>query len=165
MTPHANRGIEWQRLLEERHDGYRRERQALVWPVPPRVRVCSRVGPTGQFRAAWVAHGPPDYAGVLAGGRGVVFDAKDCAGERWSLGELPLHQARDLEAANDRGAAAFVALRFAGSRGWVLPWALLGPRWWAWQDGAAKRGQASVLEGDVGVQMRELGDWLPCVQP
>jgi hypothetical protein len=179
MTSHANRGVEWQRILEGWHDTYRRDRRAVVWPTPPRVRVLSRVSPAGQFRAAWAAEGPPDYAGVLEPrGRAVVFDAKDCQAERWPLSSLERHQARDLEAVHAAGGFAFVALRFAGHLGagtprrvegprgdeaWVLPWATLGPLYWTWYDGDAERGQASISRARVsnlGWRMPEIGDWL-----
>lgn len=158
---HANRGLEWQEILETWHDRYRRDRRAVIWPTPPRVKVLSRVSATtGQFRACFAGEGPPDYAGIVDGARPVVFDAKDCAGSRWSLGELQPHQARDLEAAHDRGGLAFVALRFGSGTAWVLPWSELGPRFWRWKDGQAARGEASIREGEIGHPMPELGDWL-----
>lgn len=160
---HARRGRAWQGLLEHWHDEYRRDRRAVVWPTSPPVRVLSRVGANGQFRACWAGDGPPDYVGFVAGGQGVLFDAKDCSLDAWPLRDLERHQARDLEAAHVAGHRAFVALRLGGE-GWVLPWSSLGPRWWAWWEADRVRpGEASLTAADcdqLGHRMREPGDWL-----
>jgi recombination protein U len=170
---HANRGIGWQRLLENWHDHYRAARRAVIFPAPPSVRVLGQVSKTGRFQACFQGDGPPDYAGLVAPtgpgadagfGLPVTFDAKDCVGERWSLGDLARHQARDLEAWHLAGGLSFVALRFAGlHQAYVLPWSWLGPRFWAWTDGQAVRGEASVTVAAAaahGWRMPELGDWL-----
>lgn len=164
MADHANRGVEWERILDARHDAYRRDGLAVVFRTPPSVRLLSRVGRDGQFRGCFRGQGPPDYAGVVAGGRAVAFDAKDCAGERWSFGALERHQARDLEGWSGAGGIAFVALRLAGEP-WVLPWARLGPIWWAWheREGRAARGSGSLtgaMCAELGRRMPEPGDWL-----
>lgn len=165
MADHANRGVGWERVLDQWHVRYRAERRAVVWRTPPAVRLLSRVSTAGQFRACFRGEGPPDYAGVVApDGRPVVFDAKDVArAARWPFENLERHQARDLEAVQIAGGLAFVALRIRGA-GWVLPWQRLGPWWWEWheREGRAARGRASIdpTEVDWSRRMPELGDWL-----
>lgn len=160
-------GKAWEARLEAACRGYHVADRALVWRCHPPVRVCSRVGGDGQFRARWDGRGPCDFAGILRGpeaGRCVAFDAKDCEGPRWSFGGLEEHQAQHLEGVHRMGGLAFVALRLGGSRGegWVLPWAELGPRWWAWHLSRerARKGAASFSGEAWGVRMPEPGDWL-----
>lgn len=185
---HANRGIAWQRALEGWHDAYRRGwcpdcgdfwrstcghpspgPLAVIHPCPPRVKVLGKVSAQGRFSACFAGDGPPDYAGTIRAfsGRGVSFDAKSCAADRWPLASLELHQARDLEATMLAGGLAFVALLFeADGSGWVLPWARLGPAYWAWSGGRSARGEASIARADVGtvgLEIPDRGDWLRAV--
>lgn len=140
----SGRGKAWEAQLERLHDRYRRDQLAAIWRVHPGVRVHQDRG--SSFVGSWIASGPPDFTGVLwPQGRGVLFDAKDCEGDRWPLASLERHQARDLEAAHLAGGLAFVALQLDG-RAYVLPWADLGPRFWAWYErtGRAAVGTASI---------------------
>jgi penicillin-binding protein-related factor A (putative recombinase) len=175
VTSYANKGRDWELCLDSWHDRYRLEGRALIHRTPPPVRVLSRVD-KGVFRGSFLGLGPPDYAGVVAGfgpprstSRAVAFDAKDCAGARWSFGDLAEHQARDLEEWSQVGGYAFLALRLAG-QGWVVPWSWLGPRWWAWaaRRGRAAEGTASVVAADFAGQtprpMGRLGDWLSALE-
>jgi recombination protein U len=173
---HANRGRDWELLLDFWHDRYRLEGRALIHRTPPPVRVLSRVT-DGIFRGQFLGLGPPDYAGVVAGfgpsrlstARAVAFDAKDCADVRWKFEHLAEHQARDLEEWSAVGGYAFLALRLQG-QGWVVPWSWLGPRWWAWatRREQAKPGTASVVAGDFAGQsprpMERPGDWLSALE-
>lgn len=159
-----NTGLAWQAILDAAHRDYSERAVASVWRQSPPVRVRSPIR-DGMFRASWAGDGPPDYIGVLLGGRGVVFDAKDTVAERWPFADLVRHQARDLQAAHNRGAAAFLAVRTAHAA-WVLPWAAFGPQWWAWfgADGRAAAGTASLSSDDLdrlGRRMPRPGDWLP----
>lgn len=147
----TNRGRAWEARLEVWHDAYRRERRAVVQKNEPKAKNIAG-------RIVYERKGAPDFDGTLAGGRAVVFDAKDCRASRWSLKGLALHQARDLEAHHLAGAVAFVALRFQGV-GYVLPWARLGPVYWRWVE---KKGPASLSGDDVrtlGIPMGPDG-WL-----
>jgi len=168
----ANQGRAWQLLLDLHHDRYRREGRAVIVATPPPVKVLSRLSEGGTFRACFLGLGPPDYAGVVAGfppsvlgtARAVAFDAKDCSGPRWSYGDLPEHQAQDLDDWERLGGIAFVALRLQGV-GWVLPWSELGGRWHAWSatEGVARPGTASLAAQDLegwAHRMPRPGDWI-----
>ena len=137
------RGRAWEAQLERLHDAYRRDRLAVVLRAHPPVRVHEDRGPT--FVGSWSASGPPDFVGLLASGRGLALDAKDCTAARWPLASLERHQARDLEAVHIAGGVAGVALRLAGDGYW-LDWRDLGPRYWAWLEraGRAEKGTASL---------------------
>lgn len=137
----ANMGRAWEAQLIVWHRAYADAGHAFVVQAPPAVKVISKPV-NGRFTACWTKDGPPDFAGS-AFGRGIVFDAKDCAGSRWPLSDLAPHQARDLNTAQKAGAIAFVALRLEG-QGWVVPWSVLGPRWIRWGKNQAARGEASL---------------------
>lgn len=168
MTPHANRGVAWQRAIEFWHDQYARARRARVFPSPPKVKLLSKVSANGRFTGCFEGEGPPDYTGGFVSRHGVrravCFDAKDCAGSRWDLSNLERHQARDLDAFHALEHLSFVALRLGEHGGcWVLPWATLGPVYWRWHDGLAARGEASINEdraAELGWRMPQPGDWM-----
>jgi len=144
----ANRGAGLERFLDELHATYLARGQACVFRTPPPVRILKPQG-KGTFLAVHAASGPPDYTGFAAG-KGVCFDAKECADTRWNFGHLPVHQAVALDAAQGQGAFCFLYLRLAGGD-FVLPWATLGPRWHAWDTapGRAPAGTASITVGDA----------------
>lgn len=156
----TRRGGGWEAQLDRLHDRYRRDRLATIFRVHPPVRVLADHGRT--FQACWGGEGPPDYAGVLAGGRAVLFDAKDCRAKRWSFGKLARHQARDLEACHIAGGLAFVALRIRG-QALVLPWAELGPRWWAWRESTGARASVAGDEAWAIPFDVDTGGWLAAV--
>lgn len=173
---HANRGVPWQRTLALANDRYRRAGLAVVFQTQAPIRMIGNPDRTGRFTATFAGDGPPDFVGEIApSGRGVCFDAKECAGLTWGFAELPRHQARDLEGVHLQGGISFVALLFAAARerpaeAYVVPWHWLGPRWWAWHEGKgegrAAKGTASLsLEqaraGEAAARMLEPGDWLP----
>lgn len=141
-------GRSWEIALEAQHDRYRRDRLAVVWKTEPRR------DRTGRY----VEKAPPDFVGVLADGRGVCFDAKDCTRSRWPLSNVKPHQARDLEAVYLAGGVAFVALRM-GSVGHFLPWGALRESYQAWRLG---EGSASLGPRDIERIGREMdgADWL-----
>lgn len=151
-------GAAWEAQLSRLHDRYRQERLAVILRCHPGVRVLASRGPT--FTAAWEAQGPPDFLGQLYSGRGVAFDAKDYTG-RFPLGGVARHQARDLEAYHAAGGVAGVALRLDGDGYW-LPWAELGPRWWAWHESTAK---AASITPDAWWRPFDVfgAGWLACL--
>jgi hypothetical protein len=163
MSSFANRGKQWELILDGWHDRYRLEGRAVVYRTPPPVKVLGSVE-RGIFRGCWLGLGPPDYAGVVAGfgrslastARAVAFDAKDCAAARWSFDSLEAHQARDLADWSSAGGFSFIALRLLGA-GWLLPWPGLAPRWLAWWDVRSRGGTAAPGTASVGIE--DLEDW------
>ena len=129
------KGRQWEIQLEAQHDAYRRNGLALVFKTEPRR----------DRNGKHLEKAPPDYCGVLHGGRAVVFDAKDCRQDRFALSNIKKHQAHDLEAAHERGAFAFIALRFQGE-GFVLPWRIVRMPYREWRRG---KGRASISEYEI----------------
>ncbi len=160
MSSYGNRGARLEADLDRQHLVYRARGLAEVFRTPPPVRVVSRVS-GGKFKAVFAGAGPPDFAGVLAGGRAVMVEAKTCAATRWKLAKLEEHQAAALARCDNLGGLALVVLAYAPtSSAWALPWAALGPRWRARTSGV--RGAASLGHVDLAEVGRELRgvDWL-----
>jgi hypothetical protein len=159
-------GKGWEAVLAHWCRTYHEADRATWQQNHPKVRMLSRIGRDGSFRARWDGRGACDFSGELRpDGRGWTCDAKDCEGVRWPFGELLRdgedHQARRLEGCHRMGGLAFVALRLGGG-GWVLPWAELGPRWWAWRLRGERPASWRPADG-WGLRMPEPGDWLGAI--
>lgn len=118
----------WECRIAAACDKYRKERRAMIGQAHAKE---------GRRR------GLVDFVGVLADGRGFFADAKTVDGSRWPLAGLADHQAKQLEASSQFGAVAGILLWCREGAFW-LPWSRLGPRYWAWADGATGRGEASL---------------------
>ena len=163
---HANRGKALEGRLDAMHQTYAAQNRAFIWRSCPPVKVLSAIRAGGYFSACFAGQGPADYAGVIAGGRAVVIEAKECSAGRWSLANLHPHQAEHLERVHVLGGVAQVVLAYAPTRStWALPWEGLGPRWRRWKRGEAARGEASlgpVELVEVGVRLEGV-DWLVAI--
>jgi len=159
----VSRGKAWEAQLLAHHADYERARTAYIVHAPPPVRVISKKA-DGTFIGKWFRSGPCDFAGSVRG-RAVIFDAKDCAADRWPLAKLETHQALGLERAQRTNAYAFVALRLPWGA-YVLPWSRLRGLWDRATQKTAKRGEYSldlIALQKVGRRMETPGDWLPVV--
>ena len=155
---YANRGLSLERALERQHEEYREQGKALITrQYDPSVVV--------KFPLARIiGRAVVDYVGVLADGRCVAFDAKDCAGKRLELSRLQPHQAAYLAGVQCMGGLAGVLTRFEHARVYWVPYEL-----WEAQRGlrAAREGNArkSIAEKDLGEELRVQGyDWMGVVQ-
>lgn len=81
-------------------------------------------------RMVYSAKGPPDFIGTIAGGRSVVFDAKESSGKTFRLGNVPPHQAKDMEACVNLGGLAFLYVHTTVAE-WVLPWESIRELYWS----------------------------------
>lgn len=169
----TNTGKAWEAQLEQLHNRYARDRRANVRRGHQEVRYLKNLGErvtAGRksirvFEGTYAGEGPPDFSGLVAGGRSVAFDAKDTTKDRFAFSMLPRHQARDLEAEHLLGGIAFIALRLQGEA-FVLPWAELGPRFWNWFEASerAGKGTASLAREDWWRPFDVLGGgWLDVV--
>ena len=146
MSTHANRGKPFEEALEDLLEIYRaRGHVAIRFPTP--YKVISRT-PRGllvvpERKAA------PDFL-LVAHGLDVLADAKSTAETRWPLARLDDHQADAFDRWVAQGGQhrAGVILRLGldggGRRDWWIDWRTLGPIWWAWKAGNARRGEASL---------------------
>ena len=136
---HANRGRQWEQLLELFHARYEGRGEAVVLRTPPPMRILRALS-GGQFVAVYATEGPPDYV-LLSRGIAIAAEAKDCVADRWQLSNLHEHQARRLSAWEEHGGLGVVLLRHQPSRTqWVLPWGTLAPIWTRWHSASDARG-------------------------
>lgn len=160
---HANRGAGFEGLLTDLHYLYEKQGRCSVFRTPPSMKILSALrGKPGQFICCYAGSGPPDFI-AQAEGRSFIFEAKSCGGTSWSFDEMPIHQAERFDAHVKHGAIAFVLVLIEG-RVYLMPWATLGPRWWAWHRtiGRAKPGFASVKpKEEPWISPCRDCDWLP----
>jgi penicillin-binding protein-related factor A (putative recombinase) len=145
----GNRGKGWEAALVTQHALYRKDGRAVIFKAEPGIR-------GGHLQKA-----PPDFFGVLMGGRGVLFDAKDCAGPRWAFSNLKRHQAVALDAWAYRDGLAGIALRTAAGCWWVQ-WPRVAELWWSWRTPSVQSPRASIDTGWLLTNARRMNgaDWL-----
>ena len=106
-----HRGADFETLILESCDRYRRAGTADIFKIPEPMRTLRNMG-NGRFLCVYVAKAGPDFAGVLAGGRHVCFEAKATGTDRITLDRLTQKQTDILETAWITGAVAFVLLMY-----------------------------------------------------
>jgi hypothetical protein len=74
--------------------------------------------------------GAPDFL-ALVSGTAILFDAKACKAERWSVHLLKPHQANAFDRFMQAGGIAAIYLRFPSGDRW-LPWPHVRERWRSW---------------------------------
>lgn len=113
---HANRGMSLEKLLNEMH---------WLYAAAGRAQITKQYVPCVLVRnGAWAkvtGKSTVDYEGVLAGGKAVAFDAKDCRGTRIELSRLQPHQLEHLGKVHALGGIAFVLVRFEYERCYAIP--------------------------------------------
>jgi hypothetical protein len=161
-------GAGWEAQIQAWNDAYWRDRRAYVQHAEPPVK-----GKPGELYRS--GDGPPDYVGTLAGGRCVVFEAKQAKGTRWPFNKLTERQAGHLDRYAELGAIVGLLLRVDGVA-WWLPWAAIRARWHGWNSARlihkirgerAAPGSASLGVDDLdelGARVPRSG-WLELVEP
>lgn len=173
----AGKGMDWQAAIAWSCKHYRREKLARVEQhFEPYAQIGGQ-DKRGFFKARRIADAPPDFSGLIYGrpGYSVLFDAKECRGDRWGFELLKKHQAMDLTAELN-GGVPFILLRFGGYHGpcGLASWDKVRPLWWAWEKSGGRQNVSSLrLEDCAPVPMVEIKwgtktlrvpDWLPAAQ-
>lgn len=113
---YANRGIEFERCLEQMHELYKARGVGVVTKNYVRSTV------VGDGKLARVdGSAIVDYTGCLEGGTFAAFDAKDCEGKSIALARLQPHQLEYLTDVGLKGGYAFILARFERQRVWRIP--------------------------------------------
>jgi len=153
MISHANRGRSWERHLEFIHRRYEAQDRAVVIRTPPTMRIIGSMG-DGTFKACFEKVGPPDYI-LLADGKAIMAEAKECSGPRWALSNLHAHQAARLQKWREQGGVSIVLLHHKPSLShWVIRWEKLMPSWQGWYERYSRKersppGSASMRLADI----------------
>ena len=164
-------GVSWEATLAGACKLYALRSEARILHVGAPFKLVGRQ--SGHLRTGvFAGKGGGDFMGfVCADGFSVPFeaDAKETTQARWSFSELKDHQAHGLESVAKGGGYAGVLLSMQG-RSWWLPWADLGPLWWAWSK-TRDRGERAK-PGTASLNLRRCmaighgfrgGDFLPAV--
>jgi hypothetical protein len=139
----AGRGSAWEFQLERWAKMYWAAREAFVWHNHPQFK---RMG-DGQWRPTGL--GMVDYSGVLAGGKALAFDAKQCNTASLALSQIAPHQMVALRQVHEMGGLAFIAARLSRTGACVVfPWSTI-----------AATTERKSLRPEDGIPMNEHG-WL-----
>lgn len=98
-------GAAWELHLERWCVTYAMRGEAQIWRCHPGAKVV-------DGRLVYSSSGPPDFMGILASGRFVIFDAKEIRStRRFPFKNLEAHQAAAFDAADSHGGLAFLAVQ------------------------------------------------------
>jgi recombination protein U len=76
----------------------------------------------GYFKAVFTKQAQPDFKGTLAGGRSVVFDAKETDLDRIQQSAITPEQEKDLNKHEALGALCFILVSFNFQTFYRVPW-------------------------------------------
>lgn len=123
------------KLLAEKHAAY-------ISKTPEPMKPLSRPNAYGQFKACYTKKAEPDFKGVIAGGRAIMFEAKSTASDRMEQSRVIPEQAAVLDEHEELGALCFVLVQFASPRAYRIPWRV-------WRDMKNQYGRKYIKEEDV----------------
>ncbi|MFB0841826.1 Holliday junction resolvase RecU [Paenibacillus oleatilyticus] len=164
---YANRGMSFENLIEHTNMQYETMGLAVVNKRPTPIRVTSNKH--GRVTGFFEKPSTVDFDGTLAGGRSIVFEAKQVKLEtRFELKNIEEHQVEYLEKCHRLGAVSFILVEFESLRTiYLLPYESLKYYWDRRQSGG--RGTQSIPLGDFEVNAWEVKpgrvpvDYLPIV--
>ncbi len=118
-TSHANRGLDFEALINQSNELYRRKRIACISKIPTEF-IPLREG--GKIISAKVTRKSVcDYIGT-ANGISIAFEAKSTMGDGIRLAEVKPHQAVFLDDWENCGGQSFVLLSFRLMDFAMIPW-------------------------------------------
>lgn len=116
------RGAAWELQLEIWNRQYGLAGQAFVVKTHPEAKMAGG-------RIIYSSTGPPDFMGLLAGGRGVGFEAKEVSSHLFPMKNLANHQFMALRAIDRLGGVAFIAIQqMSGDQvesRRIIPWVMV----------------------------------------
>ena len=153
MRSHANRGKQWEGVIDALHALYESMNIALCIRTPPNMKIVKAIK-GGQFLAYFEKQGPPDYM-IIHNGLPIMAEAKDCAQTRFSFKKIPHHQASRLDCCDAMNGLSVVLLRHGptGTK-WVVPWRNISAKYWSWWKTAARRGK--TVKGSASLTIDEI---------
>lgn len=116
-------GDYFEELIARACNEYERLGVAKIEKTPEPFKIVKPMG-NGKFQGYYVSQAQPDFKGVLAGGRCIVFDAKHTDGAKIEISRLSETQTETLRAYQALGAYAGVLCSFGFRRFFWLPYAV-----------------------------------------
>lgn len=151
------KGAAWELQLSLWNEEYRRRGHAKIFRCHPGVNLVGG-------RLIYASKGPPDFLGCLAGGRSIVFDAKEVSAPTFAFANLAPHQADAFDSVTEMGGIAAIAIQWMNGhvivgRSWV-PWSSLSEDYRRWR--TEKGSKASFRRAERGLEIPPEG-WLALV--
>lgn len=115
-------GAYWEKMIDNACLNYAMEGKAAIEKTPEPMKPLSGPDSKGQFTACFIKAAQPDYKGVLAGGRAVVFEAKNTTTGKMHRGVITPTQEKQLDLYDKLGAVTFVLLSFDLTEYFRVPW-------------------------------------------
>lgn len=115
-------GKAFEELIDLSCLGYRNRGIACIEKTPEPVKILTKVGQDGTFKACYEKRAQPDYKGVLNNGCAVVFEAKHTDKDRIEKSAVKEWQADALEEYARMGALTFVLVSFGFTDFYAVPW-------------------------------------------
>ena len=140
-------GAWFEKLIDKSCNYYRKEKIADIWKTPEPMKTLQGLG-NGKFVAVYTGKAQPDYKGILAGGRGVMFEAKSTSTGKLYFSRVTVAQSTELELAWSMGAEVFVLVDYFGEHIAKIPWEV-------WRELQKKTRRKYVIPGDVYDHMVE----------
>ena len=115
-------GNQFEQQLEAACTRYAETGAAQISKTPEPMKPLSPPNAYGQFKACYTKKAEPDFKGVLAGGRAIMFEAKSTATGEMEQSRITKEQAEKLDAYTAMGAHCFVLATFDEARAYRVPW-------------------------------------------
>lgn len=119
---------------------YKTRKRADIEKTPEPFKVTQKHG-NGLFTGRFTARAQPDFEGTLAGGRGIVFEAKYTTTDRLKRGVVTDTQMGTLTRRDELGALAAVCAGI-GDKFYFVPWEV-------WRDMKERFGRQYVTQADL----------------
>ncbi|WP_244213658.1 Holliday junction resolvase RecU [Paenibacillus barcinonensis] len=133
MTRLGGRGMGFEEIITFSNERYDTLGLAVVNKRPTPVKVTKSAGNT-VLEGFYESPSTVDYDGIIPGGRGIAFEAKSIAGDRFPLSNLKGHQFEYLLKCHKMGGIAFLLVEFRKQREtFLLPYTALRHYWAAYQ--------------------------------
>ena len=134
-------GKRFEARLEASFEYYRLKGFALIEKTPEPMRPTKSLG-NGKFIAFYEKKAQPDYAGVIKGGREIIFEAKYTGTDRLEQSRVLTSQAEYMTRHEALGARCYVLAGFRSGDVYRIPWAV-------WSDMKRCFGRKYVTEADL----------------
>lgn len=114
-------GQHFEEIIEGACNYYRMKGAADIEKTPEPMRPIKDLG-GGKFVAVYTKAAQADFKGIMAGGRGINFEAKHTSADRMEQDRVTTDQAERLERAAALGGIAFVLCSFGPTDFFRVPW-------------------------------------------